>query len=145
MSSNRLNLKHINPTQTQFDNLTNLITTNNSELSDVNDEIIAINHELNLKANSSDVNASFISINQRLDTKNNSTDLATRINNLNAATTNALNANSISSVSMLTLTNATIQSELALKSDLSDMISGSSNLTNTINLTTNILTSGFRN
>ena len=75
----------------------------------------------------------------------NSTDLATTINNLNTATTNALNANAVSCVSMLTLTNATIQSELALKADLNNMASGFSNLTNNINLTNNNLTSGFTN
>jgi hypothetical protein len=86
----------------------------------------------------------------------NSTDLATTINNLNTATTNALNANVVSFVSMLTLTNNTIQSELALKADLDNMISGFTNLTNNLtsgfsNLTTNInvsnnnLTSGSSN
>ena len=75
----------------------------------------------------------------------NSTDLATTINNLNTATTNALNANAVSFVSMLTLTNATIQSELALKADLDNMVSGFSNLSNNTNLTNNNLTSGFSN
>ena len=51
MSSNSVNLTNINKTQSQFEEISSLINTTNSELSDVNDEIIAINLELNLKSN----------------------------------------------------------------------------------------------
>jgi hypothetical protein len=149
MSSNSVNLLNVDPTQSQFNEINALINTINTEISDLNEELTSevnnINTLFTLKANSSDVNNSIVGINARLDNKVNSYDLATTINNLNTATTNALNANAVSFVSMLTLTNATIQSELALKADLDNMVSGFTNLSNNINLTNITLTSGFTN
>ena len=110
-----MNLTNVNPSQTQFDNLNNLISVINRELSDVNDEIIGINNELNLKANSIDVTTSFNSVNQILNNEVDSSELSTTINQLNTATTNALNLEAITFVSMLTIQNTSTQSILTFK------------------------------
>ena len=128
MSSKFVNLLNVDPTLSQFNEITALINTINSETSNLNEELTSevnnINTLLSFKANSSDVNNSIIGINARLDNKVHSTGLATTINTLNTATANALNADVVSFLTMLTLTNATIQSELALKADLDNMVSG---------------------
>ena len=128
MSSNSVNLTNINKTQSQFDEISSLINTINGNIADLEEELTSemnnANTLLNLKANSVDVNNSIIGINARLDTKVNSADLATTINNLNTATANALNANSVSLLTILTLTDSSIQSELDTKANLNDMVSG---------------------
>jgi len=67
MSSNSLNLKNINPTQNQFDEINSLINTINGNISDLEEELTSemnnVNTLLNLKANSVDVNNSIIGIN----------------------------------------------------------------------------------
>ena len=128
MSSNSVNLTNINKTQSQFDEISSLINTINGNISDLEEELTSemnnVNNLLHVKANSVDVNNSIIGINARLDTKVNSADLATTINNLNTATANSLNANSVSLLTILTLTDSSIQSELDTKANLNDMVSG---------------------
>ena len=68
------------------------------------------------------------SINQRLDTEVNSNDLATTTNNLDDNTRLLFNANSTTFLTMLTLTNSSIQSELDIKADLDNMVSGFTNI-----------------
>ena len=126
--STSVNLLNVDPTQTQFNEINALINTINGNISDLEEELTSemnnVNTLLNLKANSVDVNNSIIGINARLDTKVNSADLATTINNLNTATANSLNANSVSLLTILTLTDSSIQSELDTKANLHDMVSG---------------------
>jgi hypothetical protein len=134
--STSVNLLNVDPTQTQFNEINALINTINGNISDLEEELTSemnnVNTLLNLKANSVDVNNSIIGINARLDTNINSADLATTINTLNTATANALNANSVSLLTILTLTNSSIQSELDTKANLSDMVSGFTNINTNI-------------
>ena len=54
MSANSVNLLNVDPTQSQFNEITALINTINSEITNLNNELTAavnsINHELNLKS-----------------------------------------------------------------------------------------------
>ena len=167
MSSNSVNLTNIDKTQSQFDEISSLINTINANISDLDEELTSemnnVNTLLNLKANSVDDNNSIIGINARLDTKVISSDLASSINNLNTSTANFLNANSVSLLTILTLTDSSIQSELDTKANLNDMVSGFtsintnitginnnlissvSHINTNINLTNNNLVSGFSN